>query len=120
MSTTKTFTEARAALAQGATVTAATEAALATARQHADLNAFLELFDESALQQASAVDAREKAGNAGALAGLVLNRVQHLDDPELTSEQAAAGAQPMLSSSAAPTATSSPWAAATRTAPLAR
>ncbi|MBP7450050.1 MAG: Asp-tRNA(Asn)/Glu-tRNA(Gln) amidotransferase subunit GatA [Flavobacteriales bacterium] len=73
MSTTKTFTEARAALTQGATVTAATEAALATARQHADLNAFLELFDESALQQANAVDARVKAGNAGALAGLVLS-----------------------------------------------
>ena len=73
MSTTKTFTEARAALAQGATVSAATEAALAAARQHADLNAFLELFDESALKQAAAVDARVKAGNAGALAGLVLS-----------------------------------------------
>jgi aspartyl-tRNA(Asn)/glutamyl-tRNA(Gln) amidotransferase subunit A len=73
VSTTKTFTEARAALAQGATVSAATEAALAKARQHADLNAFLELFDESALQQAAAVDARVKAGNAGALAGLVLS-----------------------------------------------
>jgi aspartyl-tRNA(Asn)/glutamyl-tRNA(Gln) amidotransferase subunit A len=73
VSTTKTFTEARAALAQGATVSAATEAALAAARQHADLNAFLELFDESALKQAAAVDARVKAGNAGALAGLVLS-----------------------------------------------
>jgi aspartyl-tRNA(Asn)/glutamyl-tRNA(Gln) amidotransferase subunit A len=73
VSTTKTFFEARAALAQGATVSAATEAALAKARQHADLNAFLELFDESALQQAAAVDARVKAGNAGALAGLVLS-----------------------------------------------
>jgi anion-transporting ArsA/GET3 family ATPase len=30
------------------------------------------------------------------LAGLVLNRVQHLDDPELTSEQAAAGAQTLV------------------------
>jgi hypothetical protein len=60
-------------LPSGATVTAATEAALATARQHADLNAFLELFHESALQQANAVDARVKAGNAGALAGLVLS-----------------------------------------------
>jgi aspartyl-tRNA(Asn)/glutamyl-tRNA(Gln) amidotransferase subunit A len=73
VSTTKTFTEARAALAQGATVTAATEAALAAARQRADLNAFLELFDESALKQAAAVDARVKAGNSGPLAGLVLS-----------------------------------------------
>ncbi len=67
-----TLTEARAALAQGASVVSATEQALAAAETHKDLNAFLELFHESALAQASRVDARVKSGDAGPLAGLVL------------------------------------------------
>jgi len=69
----KTFTEARAAVAQGGSVVAATQAALHAAEAHSALNAFLELFPESALEQAARVDARVKAGQAGALAGLVLS-----------------------------------------------
>ncbi len=68
-----TLTEARAALADGGSVVKATEAALASASEAQDLNAFLELFPESALQQALAVDARSKAGTAGPLAGMVLS-----------------------------------------------
>ena len=69
----KTFSEARAALAQGHSVVAGTQAALAAAEAQQDLNAFLELFPHSALEQAARVDARVKAGDAGPLAGLVLS-----------------------------------------------
>ena len=69
----KTLTEAREVLAQGGSVLTATEEALATAEAHKDLNAFLELFPESAVEQAVRVDARLKAGEAGPLAGLVLS-----------------------------------------------
>lgn len=73
MSTTKTFSEARAALAEGASVQDLVRAALANAEERAGLNAFLELFPESALAQAERVDARRVAGNAGPLAGMVLS-----------------------------------------------
>jgi aspartyl-tRNA(Asn)/glutamyl-tRNA(Gln) amidotransferase subunit A len=73
VSTTKTFGEARSAVEGGTSVVAATEAALAAAQQHKQLNAFLELFDQSALEQATRVDARVKAGEAGPLAGVVLS-----------------------------------------------
>lgn len=73
MSTTKTLTEARALLATGATVVSATEQALQQAETQQDLNAFLELFPGSALEQAAGVDARLRAGAAGPLAGLVLS-----------------------------------------------
>ncbi|MCW5899805.1 MAG: Asp-tRNA(Asn)/Glu-tRNA(Gln) amidotransferase subunit GatA [Flavobacteriales bacterium] len=67
-----TLSDARAKLAQGATVVAATEQALAKAREAGELNAFLELFAGSAMEQASQVDARVRAGSAGPLAGLVI------------------------------------------------
>jgi len=70
---TRTFAEARAELAQGGSVVAATQAALDAAEAHRDLNAFLELFPTSALEQAAAVDARVKAGEAGPLAGMVVS-----------------------------------------------
>ncbi|MCB0769067.1 MAG: Asp-tRNA(Asn)/Glu-tRNA(Gln) amidotransferase subunit GatA [Flavobacteriales bacterium] len=73
MSSHKTFTEARAALSGGSTVHSATELALAAAERQQDLNAFLELFPESAMAQAAAVDAKVKAGTAGPLAGMLLS-----------------------------------------------
>jgi aspartyl-tRNA(Asn)/glutamyl-tRNA(Gln) amidotransferase subunit A len=73
VSNTKTFTEARTALVHGASVAAATEASLTGARNNEELNAFLELFDESAMKQAAGVDARVRAGDAGPLAGMVLS-----------------------------------------------
>jgi len=70
---TKTLSEARALLSSEGNVLAATEQALGTAQGKKDLNAFLELFPESAREQAARVDARVKAGDAGPLAGLVLS-----------------------------------------------
>ena len=69
----KTFSEARAELAQGGSVVDATRTALASAEAHKDLNAFLELFPESALAQAARVDERIANGSAGPLAGVVLS-----------------------------------------------
>jgi len=73
VSTTKTLTEARALLSSGGSVVGATEQALAAAEAQQYLNAFLELFPETALEQAARVDAKLKAGDAGPLAGLVLS-----------------------------------------------
>ena len=73
MSTTKTLTEARALLTKGGSVVTATEQALSAANDQKDLNAFLELFQETALEQAARVDAKLKAGDAGPLAGLVIS-----------------------------------------------
>lgn len=47
--------------------------ALGRAEQHKDLNAFLELFPESAMAQAERVDQRVQQGMAGPLAGMVLS-----------------------------------------------
>ncbi|MCB0793109.1 MAG: Asp-tRNA(Asn)/Glu-tRNA(Gln) amidotransferase subunit GatA [Flavobacteriales bacterium] len=46
---------------------------LAKARELASLNAFLELFEDSALKQARSVDQRIAAGEAGPLAGAVIS-----------------------------------------------
>lgn len=54
-------------------VVSAVEHALARAEEAAHLNAFLELFHDSARQKAALVEARLKAGEAGPLAGLVLS-----------------------------------------------
>ena len=51
----------------------ATEAALASAEAHKDLNAFLELFPDTALAQAARVDAAFSAGSSGPLAGMVIS-----------------------------------------------
>ncbi len=72
MSTTKTFAEARAAVAQGASVQDLTRAALDAARAQEHLNAFLELFPDTAMEQAARVDERLRKGEAGPLAGMVI------------------------------------------------
>ncbi|MCL4282647.1 MAG: Asp-tRNA(Asn)/Glu-tRNA(Gln) amidotransferase subunit GatA [Flavobacteriales bacterium] len=70
----RTFHEAKAALASGEfTVKAMTAAALAQARAKADLNIFLETFDDSALAKAAEVDAKIAAGTAGPLAGAIIS-----------------------------------------------
>ncbi|MFN3875141.1 MAG: Asp-tRNA(Asn)/Glu-tRNA(Gln) amidotransferase subunit GatA [Flavobacteriales bacterium] len=73
MSIPKTFQEARLALGEGATVTDLAQRALAEAESHKDLNAFLEVFPESALAKAAEVDAKRKTGIAGPLAGLLVS-----------------------------------------------
>ena len=72
MGNTKTFTEARPTLSHGE-VTSAVQHALDKAAAESGLNAFLELFHDSAHEQAARVEARMKAGDAGPLAGLVLS-----------------------------------------------
>ncbi|MBS1582911.1 MAG: Asp-tRNA(Asn)/Glu-tRNA(Gln) amidotransferase subunit GatA [Bacteroidetes bacterium] len=74
MPTPRTLREAQAALAAGTTsVVELTRAALALAREKADLNIFLELFDESALAKAAEVDAKRRDGTAGPLAGAIVS-----------------------------------------------
>lgn len=73
MSIPKTFSEARRALAEGASVTDLVHRSLAEAEAQKDLNAFLELFPESALAKAAEVDTKLKAGTAGPLAGLLVS-----------------------------------------------
>ena len=74
MPPSRTLREAQDALAAGTTtVVDLTRAALARAREHAHLNIFLELFDESALAKAAEVDARRAAGTAGPLTGAIIS-----------------------------------------------
>ena len=73
VSSTKSLSEAQVLLPRGGSVVATTERALAMASEKQDLNAFLEVFHASSLEQAARVDARLKAGNAGPLAGMVLS-----------------------------------------------
>lgn len=63
----------RADLAAGKlSVSQLTEQYLGRIREQADLNAFTEVFDDYAREQAAAVDAKRAAGTAGKLAGLVI------------------------------------------------
>ncbi len=74
MNMPRTFHEAKAALAAGTlSVVEMTQAALDAARAKAHLNIFLELFDESALAQAAAADAKIANGTAGPLAGAIIS-----------------------------------------------
>ena len=74
MNMPRTFHEAKEALAAGTlTVVEMTRAALDAARKRAELNIFLELFDESALAQAAKVDAKIANGTAGPLAGAIIS-----------------------------------------------
>jgi len=54
------------------TVKALVEHYLGNISKHADLNAFNEVFEEEALQNAALVDEKLKQGNAGRLAGMVI------------------------------------------------
>ncbi|MEO8734095.1 MAG: Asp-tRNA(Asn)/Glu-tRNA(Gln) amidotransferase subunit GatA [Flavobacteriales bacterium] len=74
MSVPHDIREAQAALSDGSTtVLQLTRDALVTARANADLNIFLEIFDESALAKAREVDAKLAQGAAGPLAGAIVS-----------------------------------------------
>jgi aspartyl-tRNA(Asn)/glutamyl-tRNA(Gln) amidotransferase subunit A len=74
MNMPRTFHEARAALAAGTTTVAGmTRTVLNEAKHKAGLNIFLELFDESAMAKAVAVDAKIANGTAGPLAGAIIS-----------------------------------------------
>ncbi|HLP55335.1 MAG TPA: Asp-tRNA(Asn)/Glu-tRNA(Gln) amidotransferase subunit GatA [Fluviicola sp.] len=68
----KTFSEVKNALSAGRTVVEIVNGYLSAINDSKDLNAFLEVFETTALQQAEAVDAKLKAGSAGKLAGMVI------------------------------------------------
>lgn len=72
MSPTKSFSEAHL-LPRSGSIGSTVEQALAAAEAQRDLNAYLELFHDSAREQAARVDARIKVGEAGPLAGMVLS-----------------------------------------------
>ena len=66
------FAEVKIALSSGKSVLDIVEDYLLNISQNKDLNAFLEVFEDSVRQQATAVDAKIQTGNAGKLAGLVV------------------------------------------------
>lgn len=68
----RSFAEVNAALSAGESVVSILESYLAKIEANKDLNAFLEVFSESAMQQAILVDEKIKNGSAGRLAGMVV------------------------------------------------
>ncbi len=72
MSELRTFADVKAKLAMGSSVVDIVNEYLGRIQENQDLNAFLEVFEESALAQAAVVDQKIKAGNAGRLAGMVI------------------------------------------------
>ena len=74
----KSFAEVKSALASGSSVLEIVESYLTNIQQHAHLNAFLEVFENSAKENAQKVDAKIKAGTAGRLAGMVIGLKDNL------------------------------------------
>jgi len=68
----RTFTEVQSALGSGTSVEKILDGYLAVIREKAHLNAFLEVFEESARVQAQKVDQKISNGTAGRLAGMVI------------------------------------------------
>ena len=68
----KTFTDIKSALERGRTVEHILHKYLENIKERKDLNAFLEVFETSAKEQAIAVDEKIKKGTAGRLAGMVI------------------------------------------------
>ena len=71
--------ETRSAIADGTTtMEAVTRHYLKTIQEKSELNAFLEVFEEGALQQSIAIDQKWKGGNVGKLAGMVIGLKDNL------------------------------------------
>jgi aspartyl-tRNA(Asn)/glutamyl-tRNA(Gln) amidotransferase subunit A len=68
----RTYAEVKQAISSGDTVMSILEGYLSAIEANKDLNAFLEVFEESARQQAKLVDEKIKNGTAGRLAGMVI------------------------------------------------
>ena len=68
----RTIKEIKEALLSGATALSITQNYLAKIGENAHLNAFLEVFEESAIAQAKIVDEKIKEGTDGKLAGVVI------------------------------------------------
>lgn len=71
--------ETRSAIADGSTtMEAVTRHYLKTIQEKSELTAFLEVFEEDALQQSIAIDQKWKGGNVGKLAGMVIGLKDNL------------------------------------------
>ena len=68
----RTYAEVKEAISSGDTVMSILEGYLSAIEANKDLNAFLEVFEESARIQAKLVDEKIKNGSAGRLAGMVV------------------------------------------------
>ena len=74
----RTFAEVQNAIASGSTAVDILEGYLSTIREREHLNIFLEVFEESAREQATKVDQKIKDGKAGKLAGMVIGLKDNL------------------------------------------
>lgn len=72
------FAEIKTAISNGTSVVEITNYYLANIEKSKHLNAFLEVFKDTALAQAKAVDAKINNGTAGALAGMVIGLKDNL------------------------------------------
>ena len=68
----KSFTEVKSALASGISLLDIVKVYLQRIQDQSDLNAFLEVFEDTILEDAHLVSDKIKAGTAGKLAGLVI------------------------------------------------
>lgn len=68
----QSYADVRNAISSGNTVMSILEAYLSAIENNKDLNAFLEVFDNSAREKAALVDEKIKKGTAGRLAGMVI------------------------------------------------
>ncbi len=73
-----TFAEVKSALSEGKTVTDILENYLQKIEDRASINAFIEVFEDSARKQALLVDEKIKSGTAGKLAGMVIGLKDNL------------------------------------------
>jgi aspartyl-tRNA(Asn)/glutamyl-tRNA(Gln) amidotransferase subunit A len=72
------FAEVKSALASGASVFDLVETSISRIHAHAELNAFLEVFEESAREQARKVDQKIAAGTQGRLSGMIIGLKDNL------------------------------------------
>ncbi len=72
------FAEVKSALASGVSVFDLVETSISRIHAHAELNAFLEVFEESAREQARMVDQKIAAGTQGRLAGMIIGLKDNL------------------------------------------
>ncbi len=68
----RTYAEVKQAISSGDTIVGILEKYLAEIKRQEQLNAFLEVFETSAREQAARVDEKLKSGTAGKLAGMVI------------------------------------------------
>jgi len=72
------FAEVKSALASGVSVFDLVETSITRIHAHAELNAFLEVFEDSAREQARLVDQKIAAGTQGRLAGMIIGLKDNL------------------------------------------